>query len=260
MSFNILRIQFIHSIRTFGIRCSPFQNKSITIPFITVNAKQNKSISKPFITVNAKFIASLSNNNNASKALFGRQYVTSIPSRRSSKSIVEREKAKEWGEMTIGQKVVGAAKVTTNISIIAIGIGVFGVIIYFALKELFSSSGSTKMFSETLEKIRSNSECQKILGTPIKAHGGSSSSGRRRNRLVRFQEVTNTDGSQHKLMQFYLEGSVTHGIALLDMIKNNKGIWVTKYLVVSIPGYNKKIFVEYNDDVNKENDKEQETD
>jgi len=128
------------------------------------------------------------------------------------------------------------------------------VIIYVALNELFSPSGSTKVFNETLEKIRSNPECQKILGTPIKGHGGSSSSGRRRNRLVRFEKVINTDGTQHKLMSIYLEGSIMHGIALLDMVKNNKGTWVTKYLVVSIPVYSKRIFVEYNEDINKENE------
>ncbi|GES99984.1 mitochondrial import inner membrane translocase subunit Tim21 [Rhizophagus clarus] len=239
MNFSILRT---HSIRIFGIRYLPsFQNKSIPIT------------TYPFITANTRSLTRLSNN--VHKTLFIRQYNTSNPLR---KSLVEREETKERGELTTGQKVVGAAKVSANISIIAIGFGIFGVIIYFALKELFSPSGSTKVFNETLEKIRSNPECQKILGTPIKGHGGSSSSGRRRHRLVRFQEVINTDGTQHKLMRIYLEGSLIHGTALLDMIKNNKGIWVTKYLVVSIPAYNKRIFIEYNDDINNKENKENE--
>ncbi|CAG8646783.1 16066_t:CDS:2, partial [Funneliformis caledonium] len=231
MNFNILRLQITHSIRPFGIRrLHSFQNKSILI------------IRKPFVTTSTKLNPNLSNKNNAEKSFLNRRkYNTTSstlntnPSRRNntgSKSIIERKKTKEWSEMTI---VVGAAKVTTNVGVIAIGIGVCGVIIYFILKELFSSSGSTRVFNETLEKIRSNSECQKILGLPIKGHGAPSSSRRRRNRLVRFQEVINTDGTPHKFMQIYLEGTITHGIALLDMIKNDKGTWVIKYLVVSIP-------------------------
>src|SRR5687768_146570 len=90
MSFNILRI------RTFGIRCIPsFQNKHTLIT------------TKPFVRANAKLITSLSNKNNVNKILFRRQYNTNTPSRRSntsSKSIIEREKAKEWGELTMGQK------------------------------------------------------------------------------------------------------------------------------------------------------------
>ncbi|PKC72080.1 TIM21-domain-containing protein [Rhizophagus irregularis] len=245
MNFNILRVQFTHSMRTFGIRCLPsFQNKPVLIT------------THHFIKANTRSITRLSNNN-AHKILFRRQYNTS---ERSRKSIVGRGKTEERSSLTIGQKVVGAAKVSANISIIVLGIGVFGVIIYFVLKELFSPSGSTKVFNEALEKIRSNPECQKILGTPIKGHGGSSSSGRRRHRLVRFQEVINTDGTQHKLMRIYLEGSLIRGTALLDMTKNNKGIWVTKYLVVSIPEYNKRIFIEYNDDINKENKDDEKND
>ena len=37
--------------------------------------------------------------------------------------------------------------------------------------------------------------------------------------FFRLQEVVNTDGTQHKLMKFHLEGSIMRGIALLDMIK-----------------------------------------
>jgi len=93
MNFNILRVQITHSIRTFGIRCSPLlQNKSTLIT------------TKPFITANTRLVTSLSNNNNANKTLFRRQYNTNTPSRRSYKSIVEREKAKERSELTTGQK------------------------------------------------------------------------------------------------------------------------------------------------------------
>lgn len=89
MNFNILRVQFTHSMRTFRIRCLPsFQNKSV---LITTHL---------FITANTRSITRLSNNN-AHKVLFRRQYNTSD---RSRKSIAERGKTEEKGSLTIGQK------------------------------------------------------------------------------------------------------------------------------------------------------------
>ena len=54
MSFNILRVQFTNSIRTFGNRCFPlYQNKPILVT------------TKPFVANNTKLITRLSSNNNA---------------------------------------------------------------------------------------------------------------------------------------------------------------------------------------------------
>lgn len=89
MNFNILRVQFTHSMRTFGIRCLPsFQNKPVLIT------------THHFIKANTRSITRLSNNN-AHKILFRRQYNTS---ERSRKSIVGRGKTDERSSLTIGQK------------------------------------------------------------------------------------------------------------------------------------------------------------
>src|SRR5688572_15447584 len=102
MNFNIFRVQFAPSVRTFGIRCLPsFQNKSTSIA------------TKPFIVANAKLPTSLSNNNNVNKTLFRRQYNTNTSSYKNNSSpgsIVEREKAKEWSKMTTGQKGIHILK------------------------------------------------------------------------------------------------------------------------------------------------------
>lgn len=107
MSLNIFRVQFAHSIRTFGIRCLPsLQNKSTLLT------------TKPFIATNSKLITSLSNNNNANRTLFRRHYNTSTPLHKSNsnpRSLVEREKAKEWNQMTTGQKGIHRLKSLINI-------------------------------------------------------------------------------------------------------------------------------------------------
>jgi hypothetical protein len=103
MSFNIFRVQFAPSLRTFGIRCLPsFKNKSTLI------------ITKRPVVANAKLITSLSSNNNANKILFRRQFNTNTPSHKNNSNLVEREKAKEWSKMTTGQK--GTHTLELNIS------------------------------------------------------------------------------------------------------------------------------------------------
>ncbi|CAG8514631.1 18632_t:CDS:2 [Acaulospora morrowiae] len=169
-----------------------------------------------------------------------------------ARSIVRRER--EGTGLSVGQKVVSTVKVTTNFSIIIIGIGLFGVILYIILTELFGSSGITKTFNESLEKIRSNPECQKILGTPMKGYGHS----RRRYRTARFQDVINSDGTPHRIMQFSVEGSISNGKALLDMVKDDRGNWFINYLIVNVPGYGKTIFVEYHGNGNDDDAKQRE--
>ncbi|CAG8692892.1 9040_t:CDS:2, partial [Dentiscutata heterogama] len=195
----------------------------------------------------------------------------------SNNGIIKREKVKEWGELSTGQKGIKifyiyhyyyvelainvkkktaarAAKATTNISVIVIGISVFGVLLYYVMSELFGPKSSTKVFNESLEKIRTNPECQKVLGTPIKGHGMPIPNSRLRHPRARLRDVINTDGTPHQIMQFYVEGPLTHGNALLDMIKDDQGNWVIKYLVVVVPGYGKRIYIEYHGDVkDKEN-------
>ncbi|CAG8456739.1 4184_t:CDS:2 [Cetraspora pellucida] len=174
-----------------------------------------------------------------------------------SKDIIERKKVKEWGDLSTRQKVAKAAKTTTNISVIVIGVGVL---------ELFGPKSSTKVFNESLEKIRNNQELVEaeishfsrvnfslniyVFNVWIFGHGIPVPNSRLRNPRARLRDVINTDGTPHRIMQFYVEGPLTNGNALLDMIKDNQGNWVIKYLVVTVPGYGKRIYIEYNDDVN----------
>ncbi|CAG8494317.1 9692_t:CDS:2 [Diversispora eburnea] len=147
---------------------------------------------------------------------------------KNASEIIKRKKVKEWSELSTGEKVIGAAKVTSNFSIIVIGIGLF--VSYFVITELFGPSSSTK----------------KVLGLPMTGQGIPHSGSRLRARRVYFQDVKNVDGTRHRLLQFHVQGSISQGKALLDMVKDDNGKWYTKYLIVTIPGYGKRIFVEYN--------------
>ncbi|RHZ90294.1 hypothetical protein Glove_1g27 [Diversispora epigaea] len=219
--------------------------KSTTISFPNNNNKchnfNNNNFNKRTLNTVTRHSNITKNNNNNYK------------NKTNASEIIKRKKVKEWSELSAGEKVIGAAKVTSNFSIIVIGIGIFGIVSYFVITELFGPSSSTKVFSESLDKIRNNDECQKVLGLPMTGQGIPHQGSRLRARRVYFQDVKNVDGTDHRLLQFHVQGSISHGKALLDMVKDDNGKWCIKYLIVTIPNYGKRIFVEYNSNNNNNN-------
>ncbi|CAG8620576.1 9604_t:CDS:2 [Paraglomus occultum] len=166
-------------------------------------------------------------------------------------ALVERDKIRRWESLTPKEKVVGATKTTINLGVIALGIGLFGTVFYFLTHELFSPAGSTKVFGEALEKIRTHPQCQEALGTPIKGLGQPGHSRRHRNMRVHLNNVMKTDGTEHRVMKFYVEGPVRYGIAFLDQAKDENDNWKTEVLVVDLPANGlhrpRRIFVEYDE-------------
>ncbi|CAG8452581.1 268_t:CDS:10 [Ambispora gerdemannii] len=191
------------------------------------------------------------------------RYLNTSTREPARKSIVESDKTTEWSDLTPGQKVAGGAKATINLGIVAIGVGIFGTLVYLLFSELFGSNSSTKIFGEALEKIRANSECQQLLGVPIKrvytfliskkflnilyndyylirtyrplgllngGHGEPSSHPRQRRHR-------DTDGTEHRLMKFYVEGPENEGVAILDMIKNQQEKWFQQKAYEEGKGY-----------------------
>ncbi|CAG8494172.1 3071_t:CDS:2 [Paraglomus brasilianum] len=165
-------------------------------------------------------------------------------------ALVERDSINRWENLTPREKVVGATKTTFSFGVIALSIGICGTVFYLLINELFSPSGSTKVFGEALEKIRAHPQCQEDLGTPIKGHGAPGYNRRQRSRRVRLHNVMKTDGTEHRVMTFYVEGPVRYGMAYLDQVKDEEGNWKTESLVVDLPANRlhlaRRIFVEYN--------------
>ncbi|KAF9939764.1 mitochondrial import inner membrane translocase subunit tim21 [Modicella reniformis] len=145
--------------------------------------------------------------------------------------------------------IATATKTTTNYAVIATGVVLVGAIGYAIISELFGSNSDTHIFGNALEKVRNDVKLQDIFGSSIKGYGEPSSSKRRRNRRIQSQVVLDTEGKEHLLMRFYVEGPDNEGTAHLEMVKDQRGNWEYKYLFVDIPGGVRpaqRVFVEYN--------------
>lgn len=160
--------------------------------------------------------------------------------------------AKPWSELSTPQKgiyiylseisltfsssVVVASKTTFNVGIILTGFALTSAIVYYIGSELFGSQSTTSIFSDAVDRVKANEEIVSILGEPIKAHGEPSRNSRRRNRRIASQVVEDQEHKPHLFMRFYLEGSITQGTVMLEMIKDEKDKWQYKQLYVDVPG------------------------
>ncbi|CAO3685192.1 unnamed protein product [Rhizopus microsporus] len=144
--------------------------------------------------------------------------------------------AKPWSELSTPQKVVVASKTTFNVGIILTGFALTSAIVYYIGSELFGSQSTTSILSDAVDRVKANEEIVSILGEPIKAHGEPSRNSRRRNRRIASQVVEDQEHKPHLFMRFYLEGSITQGTVMLEMIKDEKDKWQYKQLYVDVPG------------------------
>ncbi|KAJ2956758.1 hypothetical protein NQZ79_g7419 [Umbelopsis isabellina] len=182
----------------------------------------------------------------------GRPCMATNEGRRSA--LISQQTAKEWKDLTTPQKVVAATKTSVNMGLIAAGVAVTGTILYYVGSELFGSQSSTHVFSNALDRVRQHEELSAILGTPIKGHGEPSRSRGRRNRRIMHQLAEDTEGREHMLMRFYVEGPNNEGTCIVNMIKGDNGKWDFKQLYVDVPGQgypSRRIYVEGSPDLSK---------
>ncbi|CAO3695440.1 unnamed protein product [Umbelopsis ramanniana] len=162
-------------------------------------------------------------------------------------ALISQQTVKEWKDLTAPQKVVAATKTSANIGLILAGAAVTGTILYYVGSELFSSQSSTHIFSDALDRVRQHEELSAMLGTPIKGHGEPSRSRSRRNRRILHQLAQDSEGKEHLLMRFYVEGPDNEGTCMVNMVKDDGGKWQYRQLYVDVPGQglpSRRIFIE----------------
>ncbi|GAB5593800.1 mitochondrial import inner membrane translocase subunit tim21 [Umbelopsis nana] len=162
-------------------------------------------------------------------------------------ALISQKTAKEWKDLTTPQKVVAATKTSANIGLIVAGVAVTGTILYYVGSELFGTQSSTHIFSDALERVRQHEELSAMLGSPIKGHGEPSRSRMRRNRRILHQLAQDSEGREHLLMRFYVEGPDNEGTCMVNMIKDDSGKWTYRQLYVDVPGQglpSRRIYVE----------------
>ncbi|KAI9268766.1 TIM21-domain-containing protein [Sporodiniella umbellata] len=163
-----------------------------------------------------------------------RQFSAPVQYRKTQKSSLAPNKP--WNDLTAPQKVVAASAFGLNVGIILAGLGLTSAIVYYLGKELFGSQSTTGIFSDAVDHVRAHETLMEMIGEPMQAHGEPSRNSRRRNRRVTSQVVNDSDNHPHLFMRFYLEGSLSQGTAMLEMVKDKNDKWEYKTFYVDVPG------------------------
>ncbi|XP_063902411.1 mitochondrial import inner membrane translocase subunit Tim21-like [Zophobas morio] len=131
----------------------------------------------------------------------------------------------------IGEKVKETTKTASYLGIILLGVGVTGTLFYAVFHELFSSKSPNNVYSQAVERCKSDVRVQDKLGLPISAFGAETS---RRRRQHVSHIIFQREGRQCIRMKFYLKGSFHQGTVQLEMIQNDSGNYEYRYMFIQV--------------------------
>lgn len=138
----------------------------------------------------------------------------------NSKSLAEAKASSQVSAdvKPLGERVKENTKTVSYMGVIAIGIGVTGIMFYAIFNELFSSSSPNTVYSEALDYCINDTRVQDSLGAPIKGFGEETKR-RRRNHVA--HSVYMKNGVEHMRMVFYIQGIRNKATVNLEMRRVN---------------------------------------
>lgn len=142
-------------------------------------------------------------------------------------------KAKSGGTLqtSFAQKTKENVKTASYGTVIVVGVGVTGVVLYTVFHELFSGESPNSLFQVASDKCIAHPKVADLLGEPIKAFGEETR--RHRRRHVSSLEYRDEQGRKGIRVQFYLQGLRRRGTAQLDAREDESGKLKTRYIIVT---------------------------
>ncbi|WAR12900.1 TIM21-like protein [Mya arenaria] len=144
---------------------------------------------------------------------------------------IDIKRKNPYADMTTGRKVKEAGKDFTYLGISVAAIGVLGYMLYYIGFELFGGDSVNSIYTKATKRCSNDPEVQVALGQPIRAFGEETRRGRRRHvsHLVFHQ-----DGKEHMRMTFHIQGSDKRADVNLEMVKDDSGHYVYRYLFLQM--------------------------
>lgn len=153
-----------------------------------------------------------------------------------------------WKELSVTEKAARTTQQTFNLGVILTGLVMTGGCAYFLYKEVFSTDSKTVQFNRAVDRIRSDSRVKEALGPghKIRAFGEPTWNRWARARPIASNTYKDTNGTEHFMMHFNVEGSSRRGVVNLHKFKGPGADWQYKYLALDIKGQ-PRIYLENTD-------------
>ncbi|KAI2635387.1 import inner membrane translocase subunit tim-21 [Xylaria nigripes] len=151
-----------------------------------------------------------------------------------------------WSELSAFEKAGRATQQTFNFGLVVIGLVLTGGVGYFLYQDVFSPDSKTAYFNRAVGRIKNDPTCLAILGDAksITAHGEETANKWRRARPLASTLQTDTQGNDHLIMHFYVEGSLNNGVVNLHLVKRaGHHEFEYRYLFLDVKGH-RRIYLE----------------
>ncbi|CAK7198796.1 mitochondrial import inner membrane translocase subunit tim21 [Sporothrix eucalyptigena] len=171
---------------------------------------------------------------------------SSTTSRRRSVTPFNDDGHVPWTELSGGEKTARAAQQTFNLGMVIVGVVLTGGVCYFLFTEVFSPNSKVSNFNRAVDRIKADHRITDILGDSrqIIAHGEETANKWRRARPIASTERTDTQGNDHLVMNFHIEGPRAQGTANLHLIRRRgQSEFSYQYFYVDVPGH-ERIYLE----------------
>ncbi|XP_069945093.1 mitochondrial import inner membrane translocase subunit Tim21 [Cherax quadricarinatus] len=165
-----------------------------------------------------------------------RQFTTHHHLQNVRKSVSKHVKADSG---SFGQKAKEATRTTYYTTVVVLGVGVTGLMMYAIFKELLSSFSPQTVYSAAVEKCISHPRVIDFLGDSVKSYGEESRRGRRQHISHLSYEMEGTKGLR---LKFYLKGHRRTATANVDARETSSG-WEFRYLFVQLDSYPYEVIV-----------------
>jgi import inner membrane translocase subunit TIM21 len=156
-----------------------------------------------------------------------------------------------WSELSIREKAARSTQQTFNYSMAVVGLALTVGVGYIMWTEVFAPESKTNHFNRVVERIKRDHQCIKILGDPKKmvAHGDTAwtSVRRPRDRPVASTITTDSQGTEHLKIMFYMDGPRNHATVHVHLTRPaGRHDFDYRYLYVDVPAHD-RIWLENND-------------
>ncbi|KAL8923128.1 MAG: hypothetical protein Q9208_004812 [Pyrenodesmia sp. 3 TL-2023] len=154
-----------------------------------------------------------------------------------------------WKELSVREKVARTTQQTFNFGIVLTGLVMTGGCAYFFYKEVLSTDSKTVQFNRAVDRVRSDPRVKEVLGSDhkIRAFGEPTWNRWARARPIASSTFKNSQGIEHFMMHFNVEGSLRRGVVNLHSFKApGQAEWEYKYLALDVKGQ-PRIYLEKTD-------------
>ncbi|KAL8992275.1 MAG: hypothetical protein Q9169_007228 [Polycauliona sp. 2 TL-2023] len=154
-------------------------------------------------------------------------------------TVVNDDGRVKWKELSVGEKAARTTQQTFNFGIILTGLVMTGGCAYFLYKEVFSMDSKTVQFNRAVDRVRSDTRVKEALGSAhkIRAFGEPTWNRWARARPIAHNAYKDSNGNDHFMMHFNVEGSSRRGVVNLHTFKGPGGSdWQYKYLALDVKG------------------------